>query len=489
MIFLAILKDSLKETLDSKIFYVLIVISVVLIVVCASIGYEHLPPERVLQNALKDVQRPGPRGLPGFPLFFAVEIADVHELDEAETCGLKAGYACTFILRGEEAESGFILNTYLFHRFFKDWTMEKAKGLSEYRYEAIREEDGSWKIEAVELDPRRHRQPWLVPQPVEPQEGQEVPEPAVVEEYPAPDAAAQAEFVESKLRHKGFSRAIVEPLASGDRELRFGIKAGFNQRGELHDVEKLSLLFGAGEFDVEGEFSAAFYVFQIEKTIGKWIAGMVGIVISIIMTGWIFPRMIKQGTLDLLITKPISKSMLVLYKFLGGSTFALLLTTLLIGGSWVALSARASWWSPGYLVYIPVITFVFLVVYSVSVLFGVMTRNTVVSIMVGLGAWAVMGFLSTGYKLIDEADRQGVGFSEGTMKGIRVAHMVVPKAGEILDLGEYYQWKTMDQRQAVDPFGDKAFKSIKVHDLIWSPLVLILLCLGLSTWIFVRRDY
>ncbi|MCS6975789.1 MAG: hypothetical protein NZM31_02105, partial [Gemmatales bacterium] len=50
MKFLAVLKDSLYETIDQKLFYVLLAVSLVLVLLCASFSFQRLPVAEVLQN-------------------------------------------------------------------------------------------------------------------------------------------------------------------------------------------------------------------------------------------------------------------------------------------------------------------------------------------------------------------------------------------------------------------------------------------------------
>jgi ABC-type transport system involved in multi-copper enzyme maturation permease subunit len=53
--------------------------------------------------------------------------------------------------------------------------------------------------------------------------------------------------------------------------------------------------------------------------------------------------MLRKGTVDLLLVKPMSRITLLLFKFIGGLTFIFLTTAFIVSGLWLVLgSAPAS---------------------------------------------------------------------------------------------------------------------------------------------------
>jgi ABC-type transport system involved in multi-copper enzyme maturation permease subunit len=83
------------------------------------------------------------------------------------------------------------------------------------------------------------------------------------------------------------------------------------------------------------------------------------------------------------------------YKYLGGLLFVLLLATAAFGGVWLAIGLRTGVWAPGLLYCIPGVTFYFAILYACSTLFGVLTRNPIVSIVVTIVFWFVIWLLGT----------------------------------------------------------------------------------------------
>ena len=126
--------------------------------------------------------------------------------------------------------------------------------------------------------------------------------------------------------------------------------------------------------------------------------GNIGVFIAILVTASIIPQMLDAGAIDLLLSKPISRPLLFLSKFVGGCGFILMCATLMIVGLWLIVGWRFDIWSTGLLWTIPVFVFVFAVYYSVSTLAAVIWRNAVVSIVISILFWATcftVGFAKT----------------------------------------------------------------------------------------------
>lgn len=115
--------------------------------------------------------------------------------------------------------------------------------------------------------------------------------------------------------------------------------------------------------------------------------GNVGIFIALLVTASIIPQMLDSGAIDLLLSKPVSRSMLFLSRFAGGCIFILLNATVLIFGLWLIFGIRFSMWNHGLLWTIPVFVFVFAIYFSVSALAGVIWKNSIVSIVVSILFW------------------------------------------------------------------------------------------------------
>lgn len=173
-----------------------------------------------------------------------------------------------------------------------------------------------------------------------------------------------------------------------------------------------SLFFGGLSFGGESTAIPLFmWVYVIEAGIVAGFGAWVTILISVVLTSFFVPNMLRKGTVDMLMVKPIRRTTLLLYKYIGGLTFIFLNTTLAIGGVWIALGLRSGQWPTGFLVMILVITFFFAILYSVSTLAGVLTRSAIVAILATCAAWFLLFMVGFGYSWFERArerDEQAV---------------------------------------------------------------------------------
>jgi ABC-type transport system involved in multi-copper enzyme maturation permease subunit len=129
--------------------------------------------------------------------------------------------------------------------------------------------------------------------------------------------------------------------------------------------------------------------------------GVVGILIAVVVTSSIVPQMFDPGQLNLLLSKPISRSLLFLAKFCGGCAFILLNASALIAGLWLILGVRFGSWNPSLLMAIPIYMFMFAIYFAVSALAGLLWRNTIVSIGVTVLFWLVCFGLGSAKSALD----------------------------------------------------------------------------------------
>ena len=147
---------------------------------------------------------------------------------------------------------------------------------------------------------------------------------------------------------------------------------------------------------------------------------MMGTMIAILVTAPIVPRMFEAGAIDLLLSKPVSRSLVFLSKFFGGCAFTLLNSGYLILGIWVIVGVRFGIWSDGLLLSIPVYLFLFVIYYSVSAFSGVMFRGAIMSVVMVFVFWALCF---------------SVGFAKGTIEQLGLTGtraQVITSAGPAL---------------------------------------------------------
>ncbi|TVQ00059.1 MAG: ABC transporter permease [Planctomycetaceae bacterium] len=158
--------------------------------------------------------------------------------------------------------------------------------------------------------------------------------------------------------------------------------------------------------------------FQIEKSqfqmvlnhlvlrlIIDWVLGFVMIFLGILVTASIIPDMLQPGSLHLLLSKPVTRPLLFLAKFIGGCAFVLVCVTQLIVGLWLIAGFRLDIWNHRLLLCIPVCVFLFSVFYSVSAVSALKWRSPILAIglanlfgafclIIGVGASLSDGFVT-----------------------------------------------------------------------------------------------
>ena len=114
----------------------------------------------------------------------------------------------------------------------------------------------------------------------------------------------------------------------------------------------------------------------------------VGLLIAIIVTANMIPDMFEPGSLNLLLSKPISRWGLFSSKFFGGCVFIGLCACYLFIGLWLWMGLAMGVWDRAMLLSIPLYILVFAIYFSVSAVVGLIWRSPIVSVILTLMFWA-----------------------------------------------------------------------------------------------------
>jgi ABC-type transport system involved in multi-copper enzyme maturation permease subunit len=293
-----------------------------------------------------------------------------------------------------------------------------------------------------------------------------------------------------------------------------------------------SLFFGAMPV-VWKAFPLGLQVFIIEQGIVGGFGAWVTLLVSVVISAFFIPNMLRKGTVDMLLVKPISRVTLMMYKYLGGLLFIAINTAVAIAGVWAALGLRTGIWSSGFLLSIPTLVFFFAILYSVSTLFAVLTRSSIVAILMTCVVWVVFFAVGLGhswFELSRASDRitrpralasmgaetvglSASGFGYGPLlaasllwpdrteplvgtrsydwmiaRAFAALHYVLPRTNDLDDLNKQLSFKEL-----VFPImpGARANRSESVSwgETLTVSGVFIALMLSLSCWRFAAKDY
>jgi ABC-type transport system involved in multi-copper enzyme maturation permease subunit len=300
---------------------------------------------------------------------------------------------------------------------------------------------------------------------------------------------------------------------------------GFTPRG-------MSVGFGLFHFDMplirEGSKEAeAFYLLIFTDLIARFWLGWFSLVLAIISTCSIFPQFLQSGSIELALSKPVSRLRLFLLKYLGGLLFVAVQTTLFCIVAFVAIGLRLEEWSISIFWAVPIITFAFSLIYCVGVLIGVLTRSTVFALLGALLFWSMtlvaqwtedfvykmayvmpeMGMtvnFATGQ--VEEAQGDSANGWKNHYSTIQTVTRILPKTRECtLSLKRLIRFKerasllsglgldAMLAGEETDPIFREAMKKYELRhswfSLVGSSVIFEILVLGLAATIFIRRDY
>lgn len=200
----------------------------------------------------------------------------------------------------------------------------------------------------------------------------------------------------------------------------------------FYAIVVIFMLFAVNLDAVEGVMSMA----DVPQAVGMVEKGFLDLAwafivfFSLVSTSSFIPSMLEKGTIDLLISKPISRLNILFSKFLGAVIFMFISMVFLLGSIWLILSLKSGYWNFSFLLTIPVITLTFAIMYSIVVLIGLITQSSIISILVNFFLMFVLcPILSI---------REGMIFTFVQNSAVQYVfnffYWIFPKSGEIKDI-------------------------------------------------------
>ncbi len=439
MKYLAILKDSLREALDSAVLYVMIALSTLVILFVGTLSFKPLPAEKTMSKLVD--------GTIGVMLDFQKN----KKMSPARMRDIKAQ-----------------LNVYQLKK------VEVLKGEpdspdSEYRLTMAIQFPGLEDAIQIRQDPQ-----------------------ATISQISDRLAAvADSGYIR-------FSDVDLAPLADQDQkssQVLFVVNTKPTTETRRIWFTEPSLFFGAIPLS-NLEMPLGLQLFALTSlviSIGSWVVILTGVVI----TSFFIPNMMRKGTIDLLLVKPIHRWGLLLYKYIGGLTFIFLNNAYAIIGIWLMLGLRSGIWANWFLLLIFVLTFFFAILYAVSTFIAVLTRSTVSAILVTIGFWFICFVFGFANQIFEERSKTEKTNSvpveqrwgdNAVGKVVNAVHAVLPRTSDLSEL--------CSQIIMTEFLTGNWSETDKLHstNIDWGESLLvsgafIAILLGLSCWRFGAKDY
>ncbi len=175
----------------------------------------------------------------------------------------------------------------------------------------------------------------------------------------------------------------------------------YSEDGVLLDEQGQPVLNGDGEpvtqddmTPFDGASPLQSFVFGAQAFVsmaGYW----VGIVLALFATGGLVAALTERGQVDVILTKPLSRSAVLAGRLLAVLAVMLALTTYLFGAVWMTMSIKTGIWDVRFLLAILVVFGMFAVMYSVVTLVGVWSGSGPLSLIATLGVTFVSLILAT----------------------------------------------------------------------------------------------
>jgi len=175
-------------------------------------------------------------------------------------------------------------------------------------------------------------------------------------------------------------------------------------RGNEVSIEKLVLGFESG-------FSAVLYFLCT--------------FLSIFATAHLVPRLQEKGTIDLYLSRPVSRTRLLLSRYFAGLLLAGSNVLYLLGSIWLIVMWKTHVVHPRFLLAGAVILFVIATLLAFAFLIGVVTSSTAVSIMASCGIFLFSGMLVAHDRIAAAVSHEWQAWI------IQTLYWVIPKTAEL----------------------------------------------------------
>ncbi|MCO6438930.1 MAG: ABC transporter permease [Phycisphaerae bacterium] len=158
------------------------------------------------------------------------------------------------------------------------------------------------------------------------------------------------------------------------------------------------------------------------------ILGAYGVILLIIASAGFFPALLERGGVEVLVSKPLPRWQVYLGKYLGALFFVFVQAGVFVGLTFLVAGLQWKVWLPGYLLCIPLVVVLFSYLYCVTALVGVLTRSTVLAIVLTIISWiGFSGVQSLGDTFVMYPEWQQ---HRSMYRAVQIASWVVPKTSD-----------------------------------------------------------
>ncbi len=192
-----------------------------------------------------------------------------------------------------------------------------------------------------------------------------------------------------------------------------------------------------------------------------------GMFLSVFASAGLIPSVLEPGRIELLLSKPLSRSHILLGRFAGNVLVVALNTSYLVLGVWIILGLKTGIWSPVFLISIATTTFIFAVLLAVVVFIGVTIESAAAATMITVALMIISPILAQTSLMMRLLS------SEWSRNLWRAIYYSLPKVYEV-------------GKMTLDAIQSRTFAG---YAPIWSSALFGAVVLGAALAIFQRRDF
>lgn len=208
-------------------------------------------------------------------------------------------------------------------------------------------------------------------------------------------------------------------------------------------------------------------VVRQSQAIISFVLYFIGIALSLFASAGLVAAMFEQGRIELLLSKPVSRTHLLMGRFVGNVLVVAANVYYLIIGTWIIFGIKTGLWGAHFLLAGFCTVFMFAVLLAVIVLVGVLWDSAAVAIMVTFALMVITIILAQRVTI------ERLLSSEWSRSLLRFFYYVLPKSPEVGAIGRHLVLN----------------EPIESWMPVWSTAIFGIVILGLGLWRFNRRTF
>src|ERR1700761_8768653 len=163
-------------------------------------------------------------------------------------------------------------------------------------------------------------------------------------------------------------------------------------------VLKIDIVQGAVSF--MGIETTAHPIYNIRKFVNvsySWVSIVLyiwGTFLAVFASAGLIPSVLEAGRISLLLSKPLTRTMLLMGRYAGNLAVVALNHIYLICSIWIIIGLKTKIWEPRFLLAIPISLFIFAVLLCVVVLIGVISESAALSVMIAVALMLISTILA-----------------------------------------------------------------------------------------------